>query len=318
MTAPTVTAGRSLDTVRTAIEATGAFIRDRNADAFMASCPLHDDVDPSLSVTWKLRQHGNAGAVLMHCFSCGAQAPAIAAALGLRMADLFDEHANSGSPRGTRAPQMRRRPPAARPNRQPDKKHPWKQVRVYTYTTATGAPVQQVIRQECDCDAKPGRHKRFLQRYRDGRRWEWEKPEGFTPVLYRARELARTAASEWVWLTEGEKDAENAARQGVAATTNPSGAGAFLDELAAQLSGRRVALVVDRDAAGYNRGLQLHEMLAAYATQIQILAPAPAHHKADLTDHIDDGHWDDGRPFGGLTLLTVDDLTRLSGAVTEN
>lgn len=312
----TLASGRSLDTVRRAIEASGAFIRDRNAAAFMASCPLHDDADPSLSVTWKPRPDSGGGAVLLHCFSCGAQAPAIAAALGLRMADLFDEPANPGSPRAARPLQIRRRPPAARPTPQPDKKHPWKQVRVYTYTTATGAPVLQVIRQECDCDAKPMRHKRFLQRYRDGRRWEWEKPEGFTPVLYRARELARTAHDEWVWLTEGEKDAENAARQGVASTTNPSGAGAFPDELAAQLSGRRVAIVIDRDDAGYNRGLQLHEMLAGYATHTQILAPAPTHHKADLTDHIDHGHWDATRPFGGLQPLTAAELEHLAASQT--
>jgi len=45
----------------------------------------------------------------------------------------------------------------------------WRRVRVYTYTTIDGTPVQQVIRQECSCNGQP--HKRFQQRYRDGRQW---------------------------------------------------------------------------------------------------------------------------------------------------
>jgi hypothetical protein len=236
MTAPTAIAGRSLDTVRQALEDCGAYTRDRNPDAFMASCPLHDDAEPSLSVTWKARPHRGGGAVLMHCFSCQAPATDIAAALGLRMTDLFDEAADTNSPHATRPQHIRRRPPAPRPTRNPDKKHPWKQVRVYTYTTTTGAPVLQVIRQECECDAKPGRHKRFLQRYRLGRQWEWKKPESLTPVLYRVRELAAADRRHWVYLTEGEKDAETAAAKGLIATTNPQGAGAFPAELAGAAS----------------------------------------------------------------------------------
>ena len=314
MTAPTAIAGRSLDVVRQALEDRGAYTRDRNPEAFMASCPLHDDDEPSLSVTWKARPHRGGGAVLMHCFSCQAGAVDVAAALGLRMADLFDEPADPNSPRGGRAPQIRRRPPAPRPTRNPTKKHPWKQVRVYTYTTTAGAPVLQVIRQECDCDAKPARHKRFLQRYRHGRQWEWKKPEGLAPVLYRARELAAADPQDWVYLTEGEKDAETAATRGVIATTNPEGAGGFPAELADQLTGRRVAIVVDRDPAGYQRGLDLSALLASHASEITVLLPAVTAHKADLTDHVGAGHWDHNQPFGGLIETSVDELEHLARA----
>jgi DNA primase len=304
--------GRSLDTVRAAVEASGGFTRDRNGDAFMASCPLHDDANPSLSVTWKPRPASTGGAVLLHCFSCQATAADITAALGLSMADLFDEPADPNTARAPRPVPRRRQPAPQRPTRTPEKKHPWQQVRVYTYTTAVGAPVLQVIRQECSCDAEPQLHKRFLQRYRQGRQWNWKKPEGFTPVLYRARQLAAADADGWVWLTEGEKDADSAAGQGLTATTNPQGAGAFAPELAAGLAGRRVAIVVDRDRAGYQRGMTLHSLLAGHARQIQVLLPAVTEHKADLTDHITAGRWDAGQPFGGLIQTSVAELEHLT------
>ncbi len=169
-----------------------------------------------------------------------------------------------------------------------------------------------MIRQECSCDGEPQLHKRFLQRYRQGRQWNWKKPEGFTPVLYRARQLAAADADSWVWLTEGEKDADNAARQGLTATTNPQGASAFAPELAAGLAGRRVAIVVDRDRAGYQRGMALHSLLAGHATQIQVLLPAVTEHKADLTDHVTAGLWNDGQPFGGLLETSVTELEHLA------
>jgi hypothetical protein len=312
MTATTLTAGRSLDTVRQALEDLGAYTRDRNPDAFMASCPLHEDADPSLSVTWKARPHRNGGAVLMHCFSCQAGAAEIAAALGLRMADLFDEPADPTTTRAPRPSRPRLRPDRPVQARTPQKKHPWKKVRVYTYTTAAGAPVLQVIRQECSCDAKPGRHKRFLQRYRHGRQWEWKKPEGLDPVLYRVRQLVTADPQHWVYVTEGEKDAETAAACGVIATTNPEGAGAFPAELAHQLAGRRVVIVVDRDRAGYQRGLTLHSLLADTASEIRVLLPAMTRHKADLTDHVTAGLWDAGHAFGGLIETSVAELEYLA------
>jgi hypothetical protein len=131
-------------------------------------------------------------------------------------------------------------------------------------------------------------------------------------VLYRARQLAAAHLDSWVWLTEGEKDADTAAGQGLTATTNPQGAGAFAPELAAELAGRRVAIVVDRDHAGYQRGITLHALLTGYATQTQLLLPAVTGHKADLTDHITAGRWDTGQPFSGLIQTSVTELEHLA------
>jgi hypothetical protein len=296
----TNTAGRAFDIVRNAIEHSGATIRPRGEHALMASCPLHQDVNPSLSVTWKPR-NATTGAVLLHCFSCHADAATIAAAFGLSMADLFDDSTHPNPRRATPAPQPTA---AARPRPRPT--HDWQRVTVYTYTTAAGAPVQQVIREQCRCHGTT--HKRFLQRYRVGRRWIWRKPEGFTPVLYRAPALAAADADQWVWLTEGEKDADTAARLGRLSTTNAQGAQSFPPVLAAQLAGRKVAIIIDRDPAGYQRALTLHKLLHERACRCVLLLPATTAAKADLTDHVDAGLWRPAHVFGGLIETSPDEL----------
>jgi DNA primase len=295
----TTTTRRAFDIICAAIQASGAPMRPRGDHALMTSCPLHEDTNPSLSVTWKPRTPGG-GAVLLHCFSCGAHAATIAAAFGLRMSDLFDESTQS------HATTVRPQPSRPAPRLAHDPAHRWQQVRVYTYTTATGRPVQQVIRQECRAHGAP--HKRFLQRYRDGGRWVWRKPEGFTPVLYRAPALAAADPDQWIWLTEGEKDADTAAALDRVSTTNAQGAQSFPATLLAGLAGRRVAVVIDRDPAGYQRAYTLHDQLQSQAREQVLLLPAPTAAKSDLTDHVDAGLWQPTHLFGGLIAVSPDDL----------
>jgi hypothetical protein len=305
----TNTAGRAFEIVRNAIEFSGATIRPRGEHALMASCPLHPDTNPSLSVTWKPRG-ATTGAVLLHCFSCGADAATIAAAFGLSMADLFDDSTHPNPRRATPTPATTA---ARRPRPRPA--HDWQRVTVYTYTTAAGTPVQQVIRDECRCHGTT--HKRFLQRYRAGRQWIWRKPDTFTPVLYRAQALAAANANQWVWLTEGEKDADTAAAHGRLSTTNAQGAHSFPPALADQLAGRKVAIVIDRDPAGYQRGLTLHELLHKRARRCVLLLPATTAAKADLTDHVEAGLWDPTHVFGGLIEATRTELEDLHRAYTN-
>lgn len=291
---------RAFDIVCAAIQASGAPTRPRGEHALMTSCPLHDDANPSLSVTWKPRVGG--GAVLMHCFSCVAPVETIVAALGLRMPDLFDE-STGFTPARIRAPRV---PARSVLHRSGTSAHRWQRVRVYTYTTAAGAPVQQVIREECRSHGAP--HKRFLQRFRDGRLWVWSKPADFTPVLYRASDLAAADPDHWVWLTEGEKDADTAASLDRVSTTNAEGALNFPPTLIGQLADRQVAIVIDRDPAGYQRAHLLHDALEGTARRCVLLLPAVHTAKADLTDHVDAGLWQPTDVFGGLVVASRDDL----------
>lgn len=316
-------AGSSYDTVRDALQSAGCLIRPRGAQALMARCPLHTDHTPSLSVTWRpSTPGGRCGAVLLHCFSCRADAADLAAALGLRVADLFD----APLPAPTRETLHRTRPTRRRPDParlasgplppritadHDTTSHQWRRVRVYTYTDLNGRPIQQVIRRECGCTGRI--HKGFQQRYRVGRQWLYRKPEGFVPGLYRpAAILAAKNTASWVWIAEGEKDADTLAGVGRLATTNPQGASNFPTHLVAQFEDLKVAVVADRDLTGYRRALALSQQLHGTAAQIVVLLAALEADKADLTDHVEAGLWKPAQPFGGLVEVTPADLHALT------
>ncbi|HUO37743.1 MAG TPA: hypothetical protein VMU34_07865 [Mycobacterium sp.] len=321
-TARTRSPGTALDRVRDALQAAGQTICPRGGDAFMASCPLHTDHSPSLSVGWRENTRaGRGGAVLLHCFSCQASAAEIAGALGLRLADLFDNPATTTGQGWTRAAQPkapgRTRGLGPLPERitaaREYVEHQWCRVRIYTYLSLSGQPVQQVIREECACAGPP--HKRFRQRYRDRHHWVYRKPPGFTPVLYRPNAIQRAAKTgAWVWVTEGEKDADTLTALGRLATTNAQGAANFPTELADAFAGLNVAIVADRDLAGYQRAIHLHHRLLVRAARVVLLMPAIDADKADVTDHVDAGLWDRNDPFGGFTVITPAELHALASA----
>lgn len=313
--------GPALEQVRDALQAAGCTIRPRGGEAFMASCPLHTDHSPSLSVGWRDNTRAGAGgAVLLHCFSCQAPAGEIAGALGLRLADLFDNPAPTRE-RQTRTPATKR-PRRARglgplPARitapREHVEHHWRRVRIYTYLAPCGEPVQQVIREECACTGR--HHKQFRQRYRDTHQWVYRKPHGFIPVLYRPNAIQAAATTgAWLWVTEGEKDADTLTTLGRLATTNAQGAANFPAELADAFTGLNVAIVADRDLAGYQRAITLHERLHARAAQVVLLTPALEVDKADVTDHVNAGLWDRADKFGGFTVITPTELHALAAA----
>lgn len=264
------------------------------------SCPVHDERTPSLHVSWREGRQG--GYVLLHCFGCHAPGEDLAAALGLRLADLFDEPLperdqawERGRSSARRKAAERRghrgRLPALLPTAEPDQEpeHQWELVTRYPYADRQGTVVQYVVREECS--AEGDRHKRFRQEYVGARgNVVKRRPEGFFPVLYRAPEVAAAiAAGESVWLLEGEKDADAAAVRGLAGTTNAMGATSFPDELVPDLEDADLALVLDRDEAGYARGVDLLRRLGPGARRIRVFLPKPTHEKADFTDHVNAG-----------------------------
>jgi len=63
----------------------GCRVIENGSRTARATCPAHDDTNPSLSVK------AIDGRVLLYCHVCGREAtPGIIAALGLTMGDLFD------------------------------------------------------------------------------------------------------------------------------------------------------------------------------------------------------------------------------------
>ncbi|ETZ41225.1 hypothetical protein L837_5180 [Mycobacterium avium MAV_061107_1842] len=103
-------------------------------------------------------------------------------------------------------------------------------------------------------------------------------------------------------------------RAGRLATTNAQGAANFPAELIGAFTGLNVAIVADRDLAGYQRAITLHDRLHATAAQVVLLTPAIDVDKGDVTDHVNAGLWDRSDPFGGFTVITAAELHTLAGA----
>lgn len=303
----------SLDRVRAAVERQQLRIGDSKVDGFKACCPVHDETTPSLNVTWRSGQSG--GVVLLFCHACRAPGDQIAEALGLSLADLFDEplpdrdrsfgRIGKGPDRrqaGQRRGRLGRLPaPIARiaAPALDEAEHQWAEVERYPYVTPDGAVVQEVIREECTAEGE--KHKRFRQLFvgADGRRVN-RKPEGFHPVLYRAPKVAAAMReNREIWLLEGEKDVHSAERLGLVATTNAQGGKSFPEELVDELACALVHVVLDRDATGWARGVELHAKLTGAGATVVLQLPALDQAKADFTDHLEAG-------------LAVEDLLRVS------
>jgi len=56
----------------------------KTARGYMACCPVHNDKNPSMTIT-----ETDDGKVLAHCFSCGARGTDVVEALGLSQSELF-------------------------------------------------------------------------------------------------------------------------------------------------------------------------------------------------------------------------------------
>lgn len=216
-----------------------------------AVCPAHEDRQASLSVA-----EGEDGRIIIKCHA-GCSAPEIVKALDLTLRDLF--------------------PGAARIFGEPEV--------IYSYVDEAGAELFQAVRM-------PG--KKFLQRHfapddpdakEDG--WVW-KLDDVRRVLYQLPDLiAGIAAGHGVYLTEGEKDAENVRATGRVATCNPMGAGKWRDEYSPFFTGANVTIVADRDEPGRTHANRVMESIKPYAAHVRILQSREG---KDVSDHLSYGH----------------------------
>lgn len=123
-----------------------------------------------------------------------------------------------------------------------------KPVAVYRYCDPKGKLLCEVTRWE---------GKRFSQRRPVGDKWQ-NDTEGVPWTLYRLERFAKLAASQVVYLVEGEKDVETAEGLGVFATTNRGGSGkAHLCDWT-PLAGKTVHVIADRDDAHAKYAGQKH------------------------------------------------------------
>jgi hypothetical protein len=135
-------------------------------------------------------------------------------------------------------------------------------VACYDYCDEDGRLLFQTVRYE---------PKDFKQRRPDGKGgWIWNL-DGVRLVPYRLPELLAASQDTWIFYPEGEGDAEALRSLGLAATTNPLGAGKMRDEYAACFAGRKVAIPEDNDAAGIDDAMIKARALLGNATVVKML-----------------------------------------------
>jgi putative DNA primase/helicase len=149
--------------------------------------------------------------------------------------------------------------------------------RVYTYRGETGAVLFEVVRFD---------DKSFAQRRPDG---TWGI-EGIRRALYRLPEaLDAVRQGRRVYIVEGEKDADNLRAAGLAATTNPGGAGKWRAEYSESLRGARVCILPDNDKPGRKHAEHVARALDGIAAEAKILALPGLPRKGDVSDWLANG-----------------------------
>ncbi len=194
---------------------------------------------------------GEGGKVLVKCFA-GCRTEDIVAAIGLNMSNLYPE------------PEQKRKVIAA-----------------YDYKDASGKLLFQVCRTV---------DKRFFQRRPDGK-GGWINGLGdVKPVLYRLPEVLKAVQrGETVFIPEGEKDVDNLARLGLAATTAPMGAGKWRDYYSGWLKGANVVILPDNDEPGRKHAQQVAQSIHGKAASVKVLELPSLPEKGDVSDWLATG-----------------------------
>lgn len=154
---------------------------------------------------------------------------------------------------------------------------------LYDYVDEDGELLFQVVR---FVDGDP----RFLQRRPDpenANAWIWNTKD-VRKIPYRLPELQDALAHERpIWIVEGEKDVDNLARLGIAATCNPGGAGKFPQPCIDALKGAHVVLCPDNDDAGRKHVEFVQSALAGVAASITRVTLPGLPDKGDVSDFIE-------------------------------
>jgi hypothetical protein len=221
----------------------------KRGDQYRARCPAHKDENPSLSI----KEDG--GRILVKCHA-GCATENICSALGLRTNDLF-----------LSCDQVI---PANRK----------KIVACYDYRDENGELQYQIVRYD---------PKDFRLRRPDGAGGWDHRLGGVKRVLYRLAELLAVTTEELVFIPEGEKDVDRLRQLGLAATTNPFGAGKWRETYNESLRGRQVVILPDNDEQGTNHAEQIARSLRHVAASVRVVKLPGLLEKGDVCDWLDAG-----------------------------
>jgi len=131
----------------------------------------------------------------------------------------------------------------------------------YNYVDEQGNPHIQVLRYM---------PKDFRQRRPDPNnpdKWIWSV-KGIKQVPYNLTEILK---SDYVFVCEGEKDADNLTNAGLVATTNAQGANKWPDELTQYFNGKDVYVLPDNDQAGRDHAKLVGNKLYGNCNSVRIV-----------------------------------------------
>jgi len=162
----------------------------------------------------------------------------------------------------------------------PLKKEKKRIVATYDYVDEEGNLLFQVVRYE---------PKNFKVRRKDKNgKWLYNL-DGIEPILYRLPELIKSDGM--VFVTEGEKDADNLRSFGFTVTTAPFGAKKWREEFNKFFIGREVIILPDYDTPGIEHAITIAKSLDGKARSVRIVDPRSLNlgEKEDITNWIEKG-----------------------------
>ncbi|MGW2865596.1 hypothetical protein [Streptomyces sp. NPDC001205] len=259
-----------------------------------ATCPAHEDGTASLAVDYKPLERKT----LIRCHA-DCRPEDVTAAVGMTLADLYDDpmpeekKTRRSIPRARRAP-IKRAPAQKSAPKKPSCSGKFIEVERYAYRRADDdrTVAGRKIRKECSgcelCQAegrKPEKRISWERPKQTGIGWEPRMPEN--PPLYRAPELAAAPAGSTVYLGEGERVVKAAESLGLLATTKPGSASTrWNPEHTPLLAGKHVVVLADRDAPGYQSARDARNALLADVLSVSVLQTPVEEKGADLVEHI--------------------------------
>lgn len=189
--------------------------------------------------------------VLLKCHA-GCSTKEILTSIGLCEKDLF---ADSGN------------------NREPDI------IATYNYCDNNGVLLYQVVRHS---------NKKFKQRQPNSSGGWINNIKGVPRILYRLPQIIAADSDAWIFIVEGEKDADNLTKIGLVATTNSGGAGKW-ETLSddSVLYGRKIIVVPDKDEPGLKHCEDVCRILSDKVKELKyLLLPGDC---KDFTNWLDTG-----------------------------
>lgn len=236
----------------------------KNGKGYMARCPIHDDHNPSLSITEENNK------TLFYCHA-GCKMKDIIQAVGLSWQDILPERETAkinskDNGKGYTIDEITN--------------FSWVE-KTYEYKDEDENPLFLVIRKS---------PKGFAQyRYIGEDRWK-AGLDGQQPVIYRLPQIIKAIKTDKkIYLVEGEKDVNNLVKLGVEATCNPMGAKKWKEHYNQYLSSAKVVILPDNDEVGKEHAEIVANSLWGIAKEIKILNLPNLQEKEDVSDWLEKG-----------------------------